>query len=106
MSLRPHLTSDGVLDVQLTAPLDLPDQGKNPHKVSSSLTLHVTWSEKQGTAAAQAEAEAARDEASDVILLHGQLRQRGKMGTWSQRWVELTGHELVFFHSQADLHLL
>ena len=102
VSLRPHLTSDGVLDVQLTAPLDLPDQGKNPHKVSSSITLHVTWSEKQGTAAAQAEAEAARDEASDVILLHGQLRQRGKMGTWSQRWVELTGHELVFFHSQED----
>ena len=73
VSLRPHLTSDGVLDVQLTVPLDLPDQAKNPHTVSSSITLHVTWSEKQGTAAAQAEAEAARDEASDVILLHGQL---------------------------------
>ena len=24
------------------------------------------------------------------------------MGTWHQRWVELTGHELVFFHSQED----
>ena len=63
--LREHLTSGGVLDARLTEPLDLPDQGKKAHKVSSSITLHVTWSEKQGTAAAreaEAEAEAARDE--------------------------------------------
>ena len=121
-SLRPHMTSDGVLDVQLTVPLDLPDHGTK-QRVSSSVTLHVTWSEEQG-AAAEAEAEAARDEerlqpyvleaatsclrgcnpmyqVSDVILLHGRLRQRGAMGTWHQRWVELTGHELAFFHSQA-----
>ena len=63
--LRDHLTSGGVLDAQLTEPLDLPDQGKNARKVSSSITLHVTWTEKQGTPAAreaEAEAEAARDE--------------------------------------------
>ena len=53
--LRDRLTSGGVLDAQLTEPLGLPDQGRNARKVSSSITLHVTWSEKQGTAAAREE---------------------------------------------------
>ena len=72
--LRDHLTSGGVLDAQLTEPLDLPDQPKNARKVSSRITLHVTWTEKQGTPAAreaEAEAEAARDSAPATTCTRG-----------------------------------
>ena len=44
--------------------------------------------ERQG-AVEEAESEAERrDEARDVVLLHGRLSKRGLMGKWHPRWAE------------------
>jgi synaptotagmin-1 len=86
VSLRPH-SSGGALDVQLTVPIELPEHGST-QRVSSSVSLHVTWREEQG-AVEEAESEAERrDEARDVVLLHGRLSKRGLMGKWHPRWAE------------------
>ena len=116
VELRDRVTRGGGLDATIDVELALPDGCSKPGP-PSRVTLRVQWSEPDALAGAEGSgagadgwvagrvgAGSAREdgEETDVILLHGALMKRSSVGQWQMRWVELTGHELVYYKTQED----